>query len=627
MDMLDPTLSAAPSQPGTDLNEATGTAPVAGIETPAEASEAAPEPQAEVEAEDMMSEGLSATAEAEEQREHTEESLLADAIALLEKDAAEIGNDEIRRLRQLFSMLHKNTGAAAEGEAQPVAAPSETEKSFNATIEQLRARKAEWAAAQEALKAANLERKNAIIAEIIALAEDTDNVNRTFPRYRELQDEFNAVGDVDPTEETSVWKRFQEARERYSDNLKINKELRDYDFKKNLAEKEAILTEVAELNAEEDVIAAYRKLQDMHNRWRRIGPVAKELRDEIWNRFREASAEINKRYQAFFEARKAQEAANEAAKTELCHQVESIDFSTLRTFASWDEATRRIQAMQEQWHGIGFAAKKVNRALFNRFRAACDAFFAAKSLYFKSTREEFAANLARKQALVTEAESLKDSTDWRKAGDRFMALQKEWREIGSVPKKHSEDLWKRFTAACDYFFGQRKKAGSGARREEQANLKAKREIVAALSALTAEGVTKGAAIAELKKLQDRWREIGHVPFREKDKLHDAYRAATDAVRDHFALAEAKARRERFEAGVAEIESDGNKLFRERERLLRVLESRRADLRTYENNLGFLSSKSKSGNNLLHDLERRIDRLKADITDLEEKIKLIDTKLA
>ena len=620
MDMQEPALE--PQTPkAQNLNDASAAAADAGIENVA-ADSAAPQPEAEAEAESIMTQGEEDFEAKDVNREITAESLLADALALMEKDAADISNDEIRRLRQHFSMLHKSVDSAAEAAEAP-AAPSETETRFEQTIEALRARKAQYIAEQEALRAANLERKNAIIEQINALAEDTDNVNRTFPRYRELQDEFNAVGDVDPTEETAVWKRFQEAREHYSDNLKINKELRDYDFKKNLADKEALLAEARALAAEEDVISAYRRLQDLHNKWRQIGPVAKELRDEIWNSFRDASAEVNKRYQAFFEARKAREAENETAKTALCEKIEALDLSGLKTFAAWEEATKQIQTMQEEWRKLGFASKKMNRVLFARFRQCCDSFFAAKAEFYRNTREELSSNLAHKQDLVTRAEALQESTDWRKATDEFIAMQKEWKSIGAIPKKYSDDLWKRFTAACDAFFDRKKKEGSGVRNAEVANLRAKREIIRRLSALTDEATDKDTAIAELRKLQDSWKEIGHVPFREKDKLYEAYRSAVDAVRDHFAIAESRARRQRFEASVNDMKGDDNKLFRERERLVRALDARRNDLRTYENNLGFLNSKSKSGNSLMLDLERRIGRLKADIAELEEKIALLD----
>lgn len=625
MDMLDPSKAAAEAPGAQNLTDVSGA--VSDTESTQTAATADATPALEVE--NFMAE---AELEDRENTEEAEEALTPEALveaakALLDKEPAELSNDEIRRLRQQFSMLHKASVSAeepAEGE-EPQAKEIPFAAEFEAAIEALKARKAAYQAELEALRAANLERKNAIIAEILALADDTDNVNRTFPRYRELQDEFNAVGEVDPTEETAVWKRFQDAREKYSDNLKINKELRDYDFKKNLEEKQTLLADARALAQEEDIIAAYRRLQELHNNWRRIGPVAKELRDEIWNAFREASAEVNKRYQAFFEARKAREAENEAAKTELCDRIEAIDTESLKSFGAWEEATGKIKELQEEWRKLGFATKKMNRQLFARFRASCDAFFAAKAAYFRNTREELNNNLARKQALAAEAESLKDSTEWRTATERFVAMQKEWKTIGAIPKKYSDELWKRFTTACDAFFDNKKKAGSGTRQTEASNLRAKREIVGLLSALTAEGVEKDKAIAELRSLQDRWKEIGHVPFREKDKLYEAYRAAVDAVRDHFALAESRARRERFEASVAKIGGDGDKLFREREKLVRALENRRNDLRTYENNLGFLSAKSKSGGSLLHDLERRIERLKADIAELEEKIALIDSK--
>ncbi len=626
MDMQDPALGTPQDDKTINLNEASATAAAAGIENIAEENDT-PQTEADVEVEFIMANDEAQSESKDDSREVSDESLLADAEALLAKEAADISNDEIRRLRQLYSMLHKAVAEATEeGEEAPVPETTEVQKKFEETIEALRAKKAAYTAELEAVRAANLERKNAIIEQIIALADDTDNVNRTFPRYRELQDEFNAVGEVDPTEETGVWKRFQEAREHYSDNLKINKELRDYDFKKNLTDKEALLEEARQLTSEEDVISAYRRLQDLHNKWRQIGPVAKELREEIWNNFREASAEINKRYQAFFEARKAREAENEAAKVALCEKMEGLDIASLKSFAAWEEMTKQIQALQEDWRKLGFASKKMNRQLFARFRASCDAFFAAKADFYRNTREELANNLTRKQALVERAEALKDNTDWRKTTDEYVAMQKEWKTIGSVPKKYSDDLWKRFTTACDYFFEQKKKSGAGTRSVESANLRAKREIIGRLSALTTEAPDKENAIAELRKLQDQWKEIGHVPFREKDKLYEAYRSAVDAVRDHFAIAESRARRARFEESVAQIEGDDNKLFRERERLVRALEGRRNDLRTYENNLGFLSSKSKSGNSLIHDLERRIERLKTDISELEEKIALLDGKI-
>ncbi len=547
------------------------------------------------------------------------EDILASAKALLEKDASEIGADDIRRLRQQINAFHK-----LESSTDTETANTENDE-LNSLLAQIRDKKAEYVAQTEAQRLANLERKQAIIAEIIALAEDTDNVNRTFPRYRELQDEFNSIGEVPATEDTAIWKQFQDARERYSDNLKINKELRDYDFRKNLDSKQLLLEEAESLTTEDDVIVAYRRLQELHNKWRQIGPVAKEFREEIWAKFKALSADVNKRYQAHFEARKAREAENEAGKTSLCEKMEALDLSALRSFVAWDEATKQVIELQQQWRTFGFASKKMNKALFARFRELCDKFFAAKAEYFQNTRDELANNLARKTALADRAEALKDSTDWKTATDEFVAMQKEWKTIGTVAKKYSDAVWQRFLKACDYFFEQKKKATSGTRRTENENLRAKREIIAELEKITAE-TPREEALARISELQNRWKEIGHVPFREKDKIYDAYRAKLDELRDNLNLRRNQARMERFTDSLQDIEGDENKLYRERERLLRALESRRQELRTYENNLGFLSSKSKSGDSMLREFERKAERLRADIADLQEKIKLIDSKL-
>lgn len=349
------------------------------------------------------------------------------------------------------------------------------------------------------------------------------------------------------------------------------------------------------------------------------------MREEIWNKFKEASAEINKRYQAHFEARKAREAENEAGKTAICEQLESIDFATLKSFAAWDAATKVVMELQEKWRSYGFASRKMNKALFARFRELCDKFFSAKAEYFQTTREELANNLARKTALAERAEALRDSTDWKKTTDELVALQKEWKTIGTVAKKYSDAVWKRFQQACDAFFEAKKKAGNGARREEQDNLRAKREIIAELDKINLEGV-RDEAIARLRELQDQWKAIGHVPFREKDKVYEAFRNKVVELRESLDMRRNRDRMERFSNDLSGLEGDQQKLYRERERLTRALESRRQELRTYENNLGFLSSKSKSGDSMLREFERKAERLRADIADLQEKIKLINGKL-
>jgi len=614
MEMRDPASEAKGNEEQTSIP-----APVqASAEDNSNEIETVGNPDAETVAEDV-SEDIEAT----DASSLTREALLDAAKAVLDKEAAEISTDDIRHLRQQYNAFRKATAteeAPAENDE-----PAEEDDEFKTLLSQIREKKAEHAAKVEARKAENLRRKEEIITEILSLAEDTDNVNRTFPRYRELQDEFNALGEVPATEETSIWKRFQEARERFSDNLKINKELRDYDFKKNLDTKQLLIDEAEKLTTEDDVITAYRRLQELHNKWRQIGPVAKEFREEIWDKFKAASAEINKRYQAFFEARKAREAENEAGKTALCEKLESLDLSSLKTFAAWDEATKTVMDLQQQWRSFGFASRKMNKSLFARFRELCDKFFAAKAEFFHSTREELANNLSRKTALAERAEALRDSTDWKTATEEFIAMQKEWKTIGTVAKKYSDAIWHRFQEACDAFFEAKKKATSGTRRAEAENLRAKRGIIARLDEITEE-TPREEAIALMRELQEQWRQTGHVPFRDKDKIYDRYRTRIDALRDMLNMRRSRDRMERFTENISTLEGDKQKLFRERERLMRALEARRQDLRTYENNLGFLSSKSKSGNSMLLEFERKAENLRADIADLEEKIKLLDAKL-
>ena len=566
---------------------------------------------------------------AHEQTPITVESLIESARELAAKDPADISGDEIRRLRQQFNTLHKATPAEepelnadstdGEFEAEPLV------DEFQAILDDVRRRKAAWAEEQEKMRLRNLDKKNAIIAEIAQLAEDTDNVNRTFPRYRELVEDFNATGDVPPTEETALWKRFSDARERFSDNLKINKELRDYDFKKNLEAKQELIEEARKISESDDIIEAYRRLGDLHNDWRRIGPVAKELRDQLWDEFKAASTEIRRRYQEHFEARKAEELKNEQEKTALCEALEAISPESLNSAQAWDKATEAVKEIQEKWRATGFAARKINNTLFARYRALCDNFFEQKAKYFRESREAQAANLAAKTAITEKAEALKDSTDWRSAGDQFIAMQKEWKAIGNTPRRQGEELWKRFIAACDYFFDQKKKQGNDQRQQQQANLKAKREIIEALDAV-ADDASRETIIEALKSSQQKWQETGHVPFKEKDKIYDLYHQALDRLRSMLDRQQTRRSMDRFESNMAGMEGDQQKLYRERERLARAAEAKKQEIRTYENNIGFLSSKSKSGDSMLKEFQRRIDRIKAELDSLNEKIRLLDAKI-
>ncbi len=564
----------------------------------------------------------------------TKESILAALKLLSEKEPAEITNEEVSRLKQQFYAI-RNEEQRNEREAfveagnQPEAfqpTTDETEEAFKAILATVKEKKAEQRAAIEAEQQKNYERKKEIIDKIIEMGSDVDNANRFFQQVRDLQNEFKEIGEVPAPVAADLWKSYQDAVEKFYDQLKINKELRDYDFKKNLSEKELLVAEADKLRAEEDVITAFRRLQELHEQWRSIGPVPKEVREEIWGRFKDISAEINKRYQTFFEERKARERENELAKEALCERIESYEFDKLSTYAAWDEMTKLIIAAQEDWKKIGYASRKSNNALFARFRETCDKFFAAKAEFFRGMKDTLSRNLEKKIALCERAEALKDSTEWRKTADELAALQKEWKTIGAVAKKHSDQVWRRFLAACDYFFEQKKKNNSGTRRTERANLEQKNEIIDKLKALDLGALGREDAIKAVKDLQAEWQSVGHVPFSEKDNIYEAYRAVVNELYQKLDISQRGSRMASFENSINEIGNDENRLYRERERLMRVYEQRRSELQTYENNMGFLSAKSKNAGSMLKDMERRMQRLKDDIADLEKKIAVIDSKL-
>lgn len=561
----------------------------------------------------------------------TKDDVMARLTRLAVDEAVEISRDEIAHLKQRFYAIRKLEQEAelaahlAEGKDaesfMPALDPAEEE--FKNMMNTVRERKAAQAAAEEEARTNNLNRKLALIEELKTISADTDNVNRTFPRVKEIQAEFKEIGEVPPTEATDLWKNYQVAVEQFYDQLKVNKDLRDYDFRKNLELKTLLCEEAEKLNDEEDIVLAFKRLQNLHDEWRQTGPVAKEVREEIWTRFKDASTQVNKKYQLFFEERKARELENEKAKTEICERVEALDFSGLKTYAAWDEITKQILAAQEEWKKLGFASRKANNALFARFRSVCDKFFTLKAEHYREMKDELANNLARKTALCEKAEALKDSTDWKKTAEELVRLQKEWKTIGTVPKKHSDNIWHRFQAACDAFFESRKANLSESRAAEQVNLKAKREVIAALKEIPLDA-NRGEMMPKVKELQAKWQSIGHVPMREKDKLYDEYRAACDNLYNN--LGRDRGGRSRFEDVINEMGSDEQKLYRERERILRAFEIKRNELKTYENNLGFLSSKSKSGDSMVREMERRIQRIKDDLASIEEKIKLIDSKL-
>lgn len=556
---------------------------------------------------------------------------------LAASDGEIITTDEIGRLKQQFYSLVNESMAVQRDEFiaggndpeafNPV--PVAEEPEFKDLMAKVKEVKALYRERVEAEQLRNLERKNAIISELMSMADDTDNVNRHYPRAKELQVEFKEIGEVPQQNTTQIWKAFQEAVEHFYDQWKVNKELRDYDFKKNLSEKQLLIDEAKALTTEEDVVIAFRRLQELHEKWRETGPVAKEIREEIWQEFKDASAEINKRYQAFFEERKQREQANEAAKTVLCERIEAITPDTLTSYSAWNKATETIMEAQKEWKTLGYASRKANNQLFSRFRATCDAFFAAKGEFFKTMKNNLAENLAAKTKLCEQAEALAASTEWRKTSDELVELQKKWRSIGAVPKKHSDQIWQRFMTACNTFFDNKKHATTDVRRTEQANLKVKKSIVAELTALNAPdaAIDRAEAIEKINALRARWQETGHVPFKEKDKLHDTYREVVRQLFDKYDVHEKRQRMDSFQSSIDAISSDRAKLLRERDRMMRAYESRKSELATYENNLSFLSARSRSGASMLGEIERNIERLKNSLKELEEKIQLIDGKLA
>ena len=483
----------------------------------------------------------------------------------------------------------------------------------------LKERRSEYNAAQEANREANLEKKRQIIALINEIANDPDNINRQFNRVKQLQQEFKDTGEVPATADTEVWKEFQRATERFYDVLKVNRELRDYDFKKNLELKQQLCEEAEALDEEADIVAAFRKLQELHTNWREIGPVAKELREELWARFKAASSAINKKYQTFFEDRKSKEKENADAKTALCEQIEQISTDNLKTYAQWDEVTKQIIALQEDWKKLGYASRKANAALFARFRKSCDEFFAKKAEFFKSMKEELSANLAKKTELCERAEALMDSTDWKEASEKFVEMQKEWKTIGPVVKKYSDTVWKRFIAACDHFFDQKKKQNVNIHAVEHDNLKAKKEIIATLKETIENGGEEAAQ--KVRELMDRWQGIGHVPFKEKDKVYAQYKELIDKAFDTLNMRGSRPSGDGGSRGGRQ--SFNERGLSERDRLVRTYEQRTSELKTFENNMGFLTANTKSGNSLVQEMERRIARLKEELAELEQKIRDID----
>lgn len=539
---------------------------------------------------------------------------------------------EIDHLKTSFYRLH-----VAEREAQQKAyleaggepekyqvMPDEEEEAFKAAMAVIKEKRQKAFLEQEDLKQENLKKKEAIIEKIKTMATTPEEANSNFQEFKVLQQEWKTIKPVPAEKVNELWRNYQLYVEQYYDLLNLNREAREYDFKKNL-EKKTQLCEAAEKLADEsDVISAFHQLQDLHQEYRETGPVEKELREQVWQRFKAASTVINKRHQQHFEEIRAEEEENLVKKTALCEKIENIVKQERKNTGDWDSQSKEIIALQQEWKTIGFTPQKMNTKIFERFRAACDEFFTKKGEYFKELKEKYAENAKRKQELVEKAQALKDSTDWKKTSDKLIALQKEWKTIGMVPKRLGDQLWEDFLAACNHFFEARNAVHADERNEERENLAKKNEIIEKLKQL-AEGAVENLQ-EEMRKLTDEFNSIGHVPFKEKDKMFKEYHETLDKLYKTLNIKASRRRMDNFRNNLKKVAQRGeNAIDNERGRLMRRFEQLKQEINTYENNLGFLNISSKKGNSLIDDMNRRVQKLKDELAETKQKIKTIDAE--
>ena len=563
----------------------------------------------------------------------TKEEILAKLKEVV-ADVENVAKPEIDGLKQSFYKLHNAEQDAARklfiengGAAENFVPQTDSvEEEFKNIMSVIKEKRSALTAELEKQKEMNLQVKLSIIEELKELVESPDDANKSYTEFKKLQQQWNEVKLVPQAKVNELWKNYQLYVEKFYDLLKLNNEFREYDFKKNLEIKTHLCEAAEKLADEEDVVSAFHQLQKLHQEFRDTGPVAKELRDEIWNRFKAASTAVNRRHQLHFETLKEAEQHNLDQKTVICEIVEAIEFDELKTFSAWENKTQEVIALQNKWKTIGFAPQKMNVKIFERFRRACDDFFKKKGEFFKSLKEGMNENLEKKKALCEKAEALKDSTDWKATADTLTKLQKEWKTIGPVAKKHSDAVWKRFITACDYFFEQKNKATSSQRTIEVENMEKKKALIEKLSSID-ENMDIEEASTLVRDLMKEWNSIGHVPFKEKDKLYKQYHGLIDQLFDRFNISASNKKLSNFRSNISNIQGGGpQSLYREREKLVRTYESMKNELQTYENNLGFLTSTSKKGSSLLTELNRKVEKLKADLELVSQKIKVIDESI-
>lgn len=540
--------------------------------------------------------------------------------------------DEIDLLKTVFYKLHITEREARmkeyiDGGGDPEAyqiMPDEDEETFKQQMAIVREKRARIFQQQEAEKQANLEKKLEIIEKIKAMATSPAEANKSYNEFKELQQQWKDIKNVPADRASELWRNYQLYVEQFYDLLKLNSEAREYDFKKNLETKTKLCEAAEKLADEEDVISAFHQLQELHQQYRETGPVAKELREQIWTRFKAASTVINKRHQQHFEDLRSKEEENLTLKTALCEKVEEISKLENKTASDWEKRSKEIIDIQNQWKTIGFAPQKMNVKIFERFRAACDDFFGRKSEFFKEMKQAYAANIEKKKALVEKAQALADSTDWKVTSDKLINLQKEWKTIGVVPKKIGDQLWHDFLNACNKFFEARNAANAGARNEERENLEKKRSIIEQIKALVADAAN--ATREKVQALTDEYNKVGHVPYKEKDALYAAYHEALDAIYKELNISNKRRRLDDFKSNIRNMAKRGeDAIDNERGRLTRRFEQLKQEIQTYENNLGFLNASSKKGNSLIDEMNRKVQKLRDDLELVRQKIKAIDTE--
>lgn len=560
------------------------------------------------------------------------EELLSALKLLLTQDIENI-KDEVEQIKQVFYRKVKSEHEEAkrkfleEGGEEIDFKPEKDElgEELKELLNEYKSKKSAHTVRLESERENNLLQKQHILERMKVLVESNDDVSLHINEFRDLQKKWKTIGQVPQANVSELWKTYTAYQESFWDLIKINNELREYDFRKNLEIKQQLCENAEKLADDEDVISAFHQLQKFHEEWHETGPVAREFREEIWNRFKAASSVINKKHQGHFDEIRKLEEDNLVLKQALCEKLEAIDLSSINSYKAWDEATKNVIGLQEEWRTIGFAPRKMNHKIFDRYRAACDAFFNAKAEFYKASKSILNDNLDKKRQLCEQAEALKESTDWKTTSDQLIQLQKEWKTVGPVAKKYSDELWKRFITACDYFFEQKQKNTSDSRSVELENLAKKKALIASIQELdTVEDKEPAAILTQLREYIASWNEVGHVPFREKDKIYKEYRTKVDKMFEKLNVDANQRRLDNFRTNLKDISTKGeNKLLREREKLMRAYEHLKSEIATYENNIGFLTTNNKKGSGVIRDMERKIEALKEEANLIEQKIGLIE----